>query len=154
MRSVNKVILIGNLTKDPVIKTTERGQKIVTFTLATNREWVDSSGEKKSLAEFHNIAVWGRLADICEKYLKKGKLIFVEGYLKTRYWESPEGIRLSRTEIVAYDMVMLNKRDDIEIDDNIPMAEKEILESDIFDGIGEEIFHSSEDGDDSFELPK
>lgn len=111
MRSVNKVILIGNLTRDPSVKVTSNNHKVVTFTIATNREWV-SNGDKQSLAEFHNVVVWGRLADICEQYLKKGKLVYIEGYLKTRYWESPENaeVRFSKTEIVAYDMIMLDKR--------------------------------------------
>ena len=109
MRSVNKVILIGNLTRDPVIKSTTSDRKVVTFTLATNREWV-ANGERQSLAEFHNIAVWGRLADVCEKYLKKGKLVYIEGYLKTRSWDNPDGTRVFRTEVVAYDMIMLNKK--------------------------------------------
>jgi single-strand DNA-binding protein len=109
MRSVNKVILVGNLTRDPELKQTTNGQSIVTFGLATNREWVVGS-EKKSLAEYHNIAAWGTLADICGKYLKKGKLVYVEGYLKTRSWDSPEGVKIFRTEVVATDMIMLDKR--------------------------------------------
>lgn len=110
MRSVNKVILVGNLTRDPEIKQTGNGQSIVTFGLATNREWVTSSGEKRSLAEFHNVVAWGKLAEICSQYLKKGKLVYVEGYLKTRSWDGPEGVRIFKTEIVAYDMIMLDKR--------------------------------------------
>lgn len=135
MRSVNKVILIGNLTKDPQVKETANGKKIVTFTLATNREW-SAGDDKKSLAEFHNIAVWGRLADICEKFLHKGKLVYVEGYLKTRNWETPEGQKVSRTEIVVYDMIMLNKREDHEeipvgfADDDIFGAEIPLAEDD------------------------
>ena len=109
MRSVNKVILVGNLTRDPELKQTTNGQSIVTFGLATNREWV-VDGEKKSLAEYHNIAAWGTLADICGKFLKKGKLVYVEGYLKTRSWDSPEGVKIFRTEVVATDMIMLDKR--------------------------------------------
>jgi len=109
MRSVNKVILVGNLTRDPELKQTTGGQSIVTFGMATNREWVAGS-EKKSLAEYHNISAWGTLAEICGKYLKKGKLIYVEGYLKTRSWDSPEGAKIFRTEIVATDMIMLDKR--------------------------------------------
>ncbi|SRR3989338_5113172 len=110
MRSVNKVVLIGNLTRDPESKQTGNGQSIVTFGMATNREWVTQSGEKKSLAEFHNVVAWGRLADICSQYLKKGKFVYVEGYLKTRSWDSPEGVRIFKTEIVAQDMIMLEKR--------------------------------------------
>ena len=116
MRSVNKVILVGNLTRDPELKQTTNGQSIVTFGLATNREWVTKSTEKKSLAEYHNIAAWGRLAEICQNYLKKGKLVYVEGYLKTRSWDSPEGVKIFRTEIVATDMIMLDKRPTSESD--------------------------------------
>lgn len=109
MRSVNKVILVGNLTRNPELKQTTNGQSIVTFGLATNREWVVGS-EKKSLAEYHNIAAWGTLAEICGRYLKKGKLVYVEGYLKTRSWDSPEGVKIFKTEIVATDMIMLDKK--------------------------------------------
>lgn len=110
MRSINKVILIGNLTRDPETKQITNGQTIVTFGMATNREWVTQSGEKKSLAEFHNVVAWGKLAEICSNYLKKGKFVYVEGYLKTRSWDSPEGVRIFKTEIVAQDMIMLEKR--------------------------------------------
>ena len=110
MRSVNKVTLIGNLTRDPEIKQTGSGQTIVTFNLTTNREWITHTNEKKSLAEYHNIVAWGSLAETCQKFLKKGKLIYIEGYLKTRSWDSPEGTRIFKTEIVAHDMIMLDKR--------------------------------------------
>ena len=110
MRSVNKVILIGNITRDPELKKTTNGQSIVTFGLATNREWVTSKEEKQSLAEYHNLVAWGKLAEICHQYLKKGKLIYVEGYLKTRSWDSPEGVKIFKTEVVIYDMIMLEKR--------------------------------------------
>lgn len=110
MRSINKVILIGNITRDPELKKTANGQSIVTFGLATNREWASSKGEKHSLAEYHNLVAWGKLAEICHQYLKKGKLIYVEGYLKTRSWDSPEGVKIFKTEVVVYDMIMLEKR--------------------------------------------
>jgi len=132
MRSVNKVILVGNLTRDPELKETTNGQKIVTFGLATNREWVTREGQKKSLAEYHNIAVWGRLSDICVQFLKKGKLIYIEGYLKTRSWDSPGGVRIFRTEIVAHDMIMLNKRPDEE-EDYIPHDTDVAMNDNMFD---------------------
>jgi single-strand DNA-binding protein len=116
MRSVNKVILVGNLTRDPELKQTTGGQSIVTFGIATNREWVVGN-EKKSLAEYHNVAAWGTLAEICGRYLKKGKLVYVEGYLKTRSWDNPEGVKIFKTEIVATDMIMLDKRPQDEGDD-------------------------------------
>ncbi len=112
MRSINKVILIGNLTRDPMMKSTANGQPVTTFGLATNREWLTKRGDRKSLAEYHNIAAWGKLAEICSKFLKKGKLVYVEGYLKTRSWDTENGIRVFKTEIVIYDMIMLDKRPD------------------------------------------
>ena len=88
MRSVNKVILIGNLTRDPVMRSAPSGQAVTTFGIATNREWITANGERKSSTEFHDLVAWAKLAEICQQYLKKGKLIYVEGYLKTRTWET------------------------------------------------------------------
>ncbi len=110
MRSINKVILVGNLTRDPEIKQTTGGQPIATFGIATNREWVTRDGQKHSSSEFHELVAWGKLAEICSQYLRKSKLIYVEGYLKTRSWDVPEGGKKFRTEIVVNDMIMLEKR--------------------------------------------
>lgn len=112
MRSVNKVILIGNLTRDPEMKTTQSGQVIVSFGLATNRAWTTSEGDKKESAEFHEVVAWAKLGEICHKTLKKGKFVYIEGYLKTRSWETESGDKKYRTEIVAQDMVILSKRSD------------------------------------------
>lgn len=112
MRSVNKVILIGNLTRDPDMRQTPNGQQVCTFGIATNRQWMAKDGGKHSSAEFHELVAWARLAEICGKYLKKGKLIYVEGYLKTRAWDTPEGIRRHKTEVIVQDMIMLEKRPD------------------------------------------
>jgi single-strand DNA-binding protein len=110
MRSVNKVILIGNLTRDPELKSTTSGQSIVTFGLATNRQWTTSSREKRSSAEFHECVAWAKLAEICRERLHKGMLVYVEGYLKTRSWDMEDGTRRFRTEIVLQDMIILEKR--------------------------------------------
>lgn len=110
MRSVNKVILVGNLTRDPELKTTSSGQSIVTFGMATNRQWTTSGSEKKSSAEFHECVAWAKLAEICSSYLKKGMLVYVEGYLKTRSWDNEDGTRRFRTEVVLQDMIILEKR--------------------------------------------
>lgn len=134
MRSVNKVILIGNITRDPEIKKTTSGQSIVTFGLATNREWVTSKSEKQSLAEYHNIVAWGKLAEICDQYLKKGKLIYVEGYLKTRSWDSPEGAKIFKTEVVIYDMIMLEKRPKVEENDFENLGDSSDLDEFISEG--------------------
>lgn len=110
MRSINKVILIGNLTRDPEIRQTPNGQTVTTFGIATNREWVTKDGEKRNSAEFHECVAWAHLAEICQNYLTKGKLIYVEGYLKTRSWDTPEGVKKFKTEIVIQDMIMLEKK--------------------------------------------
>lgn len=110
MRSVNKVILVGNLTRDPETRTTDNGQIVATFGLATNRDWTTKEGERKSSAEYHECVAWARLGEICGQYLKKGKLVYVEGYLKTRSWDTPEGVKKFKTEIIVQDMIMLEKR--------------------------------------------
>jgi single-strand DNA-binding protein len=134
MRSVNKVIIIGNLTRDPELKQTQNGQDITTFGIATNREWVTQSGEKKKSTEFHEVVAWAKLAEICSKYLRKGKLVYVEGYLKTRSWEGETGEKRFKTEIVLHDMIMLEKRKDGDV------ADEEILEAvpEVVDALPEE----------------
>jgi len=112
MRSINKVILIGNLTRDADLKETTSGQPISSFGLATNRQWVTQDSEKHSSAEFHECVAWGKLAEICSQYLKKGKLVYIEGYLKTRSWDNEDGTKKYRTEVVVNDMIMLDKRRD------------------------------------------
>ncbi len=126
MRSVNKVILIGNLTRDPQMKTTQNGQVITSFGIATNREWVTSGGDRKKSTEFHEVVAWGKLAEICNNFLVKGKLVYVEGYLKTRSWDMDNGERKYRTEVVINDMIMLNKRGEFDDDDDdyIPHADE------------------------------
>ncbi|MFA6023790.1 MAG: single-stranded DNA-binding protein [Candidatus Gracilibacteria bacterium] len=127
MRSVNKVILIGNLTRDPELKTTTSGQSIVTLGLATNRQWTTSSREKRSSAEFHECVAWAKLAEICRDHLRKGMLVYVEGYLKTRSWDMEDGTRRFRTEIVLQDMIILEKRKDGEGDDFVPEAGDQMM---------------------------
>lgn len=130
MRSINKVIIIGNLTRDPEMRQTPNGQNVTTFGIATNREWMTKDNEKKSSAEFHECVAWARLAEICEQYLKKGQLVYVEGYLKTRSWDSPEGIKKFKTEIVVKDMIRLEKRPKEEIEtDYVPEEEQETPEA-------------------------
>lgn len=110
MRSINKVVLIGNVTRDPVQKQTQSGNSVVTFGLATNREWMTQDGRRMKSAEFHDLVGWAKLGDLCFKHLKKGKLVYIEGYLKTRSWVDQTGLKKFRTEIVVQDMVMLEKR--------------------------------------------
>ncbi len=111
MRSINKVILIGNVTRDPEIRSTSSGQNVATFTIATNRTWMTKDGRKMQSAEYHDVVAWAHLADICQSHIRKSKLLYIEGYLKTRSWDTPEGIRKFKTEIVINDLVMLDKRE-------------------------------------------
>jgi single-strand DNA-binding protein len=116
MRTVNKVILIGNITRDPLIKTTEGGKKMAMYTVATNRYYKTADGQNKSEAEFHNCVAWGTLAERAEQFLTKGKLVYIEWRLKTRVIEKEDGEKLYKTETVASNMIFLNKRG--EFDDN------------------------------------
>ena len=107
MNSLNKVQLIGNVTATPEIKETPSGQKVASFSLATNRSYKDASGEKQDQAEYHNIVVWGKLAEITEQYITKGKKLYIEGRLQTRSWETDSGKRY-KTEIVGESLLMLS----------------------------------------------
>ncbi len=109
MKSINKVILVGNVTRDPEKKSTPGGQTITTFGVATNRDWVTSQGERNSMTEFHSIVAWGKLGDICAQLLRKGKLVYIEGYLKTRSWDNENGTKSFRTEIIATDVILLDR---------------------------------------------
>lgn len=111
--SVNKVILIGRLGKDPEIRSTPQGTTVAKFTLATDERFTDRSGEKQERTEWHNIVAWSKLAEICGQYLKKGKLVYIEGSLRTDSWEDKEsGQKRYRTEIVAQNMQMLDRKGD------------------------------------------
>ncbi len=127
MRSVNKVILVGNLTRDPELKSTTGGQAICTFGIATNRQWKDQNGEQRDLAEFHEITAWSRRAEVCHQILKKGNLVYIEGYLKTRNWLDEETQKKRyRTEVVVDDVIKLEKRPaDTTTSEFVPTAKKE-----------------------------
>ncbi len=110
-RGVNKVILIGNVGADPELRYTPGGAAVSNFNMATNESWTDNSGEPQERTEWHRIVVWGRLAEICNQYLKKGSKVYIEGRLQTRSWEAQDGQKRYTTEIVARDMQMLDSRD-------------------------------------------
>ncbi len=105
--SVNKAIILGNLGADPEIRTTSGGQNVANFRIATNRTFTDRSGQRQEQTEWHNIVVWGRLAEIAEQYLKKGDSVYIEGRIQTRSWEDQSGQQRWTTEIVAQEMTML-----------------------------------------------
>jgi len=108
MAGINKVILIGNLGRDPELKFTPSGVAVANFSMATSEEWKDKeTGEKKEQTEWHKIVVWRRLAEICGEYLKKGSKVYIEGKLQTRSWEDSDGVTKYATEVVAHTMQML-----------------------------------------------
>ena len=109
-RSLNKVQLIGNLTRDPELRYTPQGTAVCTFGMATNRQWTTEAGEKKEEAEFHRIVSWNKLAEICSQLLFKGRRTFVEGRLQTRQWTGKDGTPRQTTEIVISDMIILDTK--------------------------------------------
>jgi len=110
MASVNKVILVGNLGRDPELRYTQGGSAVANFTLATNERWRDKDGNNQERTEWHRIVVWGRSAENCAQYLQKGSPVFVEGRLQTRDWEDKEGNKRSTTEINAMSVQFLGGR--------------------------------------------
>jgi single-strand DNA-binding protein len=111
-RGVNKVILIGNIGADPELRYTPSGTAVTNFNMATNENWTDNSGDKQAKTEWHRIVVWGRLAEICNQYLRKGSKVYIEGRLQTRSWEGQDGQKKYTTEVVARDMQILDSRED------------------------------------------
>lgn len=110
--SLNRAQLIGNLTKDPESRQTPNGANVCSFSVATNYAWKDANGEKKEKVEFHNIVAWGKLAEICQQFFKKGKKVFVEGRIQTRDWEGDDGVKRYKTEIVAENAIIMSPRED------------------------------------------
>jgi single-strand DNA-binding protein len=109
-RSLNKVQLIGNLTRDPELRYTPTGAAVCTIGLATSRNWTTDAGEKREEVEFHRIVAWRKLAEICGQYLVKGKKVYIEGHLTTRKYTAQDGQEKSITEIVMDDMIMLDSK--------------------------------------------
>ena len=119
--SANKVILVGNLGRDPEMRHTQNGQAVATFSVATSRRWRDrESGEQREQTDWHRIVAWGRLAEICAEYLSKGKQVYIEGRLQTREWEDKDGNKRWTTEVIANDMQMLGRRGDAPHDTAAP----------------------------------
>ena len=113
--SVNKVILVGRLGKDPELRSIPSGTSVAKFSLATDDRFTDKNGDKQERTEWHNIVVWGKLAEICGQYLRKGRLVYIEGSIRTDSWDDKEtGVKKYRTEIIANTMQMLEKKGDDE----------------------------------------
>lgn len=140
---LNKVQIIGNITQDLELKQTPNGQNVMSFSIATNRNWTDGSWIKQEQTEFHNIVLWWKLAEIANEYLWKWKKVYIEGRLQTRNWEAQDGTKRYRTEIIWENMIMLDKKWDTEwfnspasnsspaIKKSIPKQEEEISIEDI-----------------------
>lgn len=110
MYSLNKVQLIGNITMDPETRVLPSGQRVTNFSLATNRRYTDSAGVQQDVPEYHNIVMFGKLAEIAEQYVRKGNKLYIDGRLQTRSWEDQAGQKKYKTEVVADDMIMLTPK--------------------------------------------
>ena len=114
-RSLNRVQLIGNLTRDPELRYTPQGTAVCSFGLATNRGWTTDSGEKKEEAEFHKIVAWNKLGELCSQLLTKGRKVYVEGRLSTKSWTGQDGAQRTTTEVVIDDMIILDSKRESEV---------------------------------------
>jgi single-strand DNA-binding protein len=112
MRGVNKVILVGNLGRDPEVRYTKDGRAVATINVATTEVWNDQNGQKQEATEWHRVVAWGKLAEIVKEYLTKGRQVYIEGRLRTRSWDDREGNKRYTTEIKADQMLMLGGRGD------------------------------------------
>lgn len=109
---LNKVMFIGNIVNDPEMRTTQGGQNVTSFRIATNRRWKNqNTGELQEEAQFHNIVAWGKLAEICSQYMRKGMRVFIEGRLTHRSWDDQQGQKRYMTEVVAENAIMLDRKD-------------------------------------------
>ena len=109
-RGLNKVLLIGHLGRDPEMRYTPSGRPVTTFSIGTTRKWSTSEGERKTETEWFNVVAWSNLAEICNQYLERGSLVYIEGRLQNRQWDDAEGHKHYATEIVANEMIMLDPR--------------------------------------------
>jgi single-strand DNA-binding protein len=110
--SLNRAQIIGNLTRDPEMRQIPGGSTVASFSVATNFSWTDSSGQKQDKAEYHNVVAWRKLAEICGQYIRKGTKVYVEGRMQTRDWEGEDGVKRYRTEIVADNVIILDRKGD------------------------------------------
>jgi len=112
-RGLNKVMIIGNLGRDPEMRYTPNGKPVTSFSVASSRQWITSEGERRDETEWFNVVAWGNLAEICSRYLTKGQKVYVEGRLQTRSWEDVNGQKHFRTEVVASEMIILSTRPEV-----------------------------------------
>jgi len=130
---LNKVLLIGNLGKDPQVFNTEAGITICSFSLATTEKFTDKSGKKQTKTEWHNIKTFGKLAEICSQYLLKGKQVYIEGRISTNEWTDSDGNKKSIKEIIANQMIMLSSRANVEHVADVPDYQQQTQEKQVDD---------------------
>jgi single-strand DNA-binding protein len=128
---LNKVMILGNLGRDPEMRYTPSGRPVTTFSVAVSRTWNTADGERHSETEWFNVVTWSKLAETCKQYLTKGKQVYIEGRLQTRRWEDKEGVKRSTVEIVASEMILCSERRDTNshpstIEEPILLEESEI----------------------------
>ena|SRR3989339_1979552 len=130
---LNRATIIGRVTKDLELKNLSTGNAVTSFSVATNRVWSDKNGQKQEQAEFHNIVLWGKLAEIATQYLKKGARVYIEGRLQTRDWTGDDGVKRYRTEIVGNNMIMLDgpRSDSGSAKPNSSSSHSEVMEEEI-----------------------
>jgi len=124
-RGLNKVMIIGNLGRDPEMRYTPSGKPVTTFSVATSRSWNTSDGEKREETEWFNVVAWSSLAEICKQYLTKGQQVYIEGRLQTRHWDDQEGNKHTSVEIVANEMIILSERREVSESTGEPEATDE-----------------------------
>lgn len=107
---LNRVMIIGRLTRDPELRSLPSGRSVASFSVATNRQWTGQDGQKQKQVEYHNIVVWAKLAETASQYLRKGSQVFVEGHLQTRDWTAQDGTKKNRTEIICESFIMLGSK--------------------------------------------
>lgn len=150
-RNVNKVILIGNLTREPELRYTPQGTAVANFTIATNRSW-QIEGEQKEAVDFHNVVAWNKLAELCGQLLAKGTMVYVEGRLQTRNWETEDGSRRYKTEVNIDEMIILKHSSSSGMsddDDDDSSTQSSMDDDDIdVDALLNELEESSEKSDD------
>lgn len=137
MKSINQVTLLGNLTKDPVVRYTKSGKAVTSFSIATNYPYKDKqTDEWKEKPEFHNVVFWGKSAEIIGQYLFKGKRVYIQGRLQTRSWETEDGVKRYSTEVVGKDFILLSPKDKAKKQVKVEKSEQEKDADEAF-GIGE-----------------
>jgi single-strand DNA-binding protein len=123
MSSLNKIMLIGNLGRDPEIRYTQDGSPVATFSMATSENWTDKNGNRQEHTEWHNIVAWSRLADLSKRYLSKGRQVYIEGRIRTREWNDRDGNKRRTTEVIASQIVLLGSRSQTTVDESAQPAE-------------------------------